>query len=78
LRTARKSKGGFGNSSDGGCGGPIEAHAVIITAAPTAISSLPKRIFIQKKTDYQNSTLPPAEQTDWRKCRSPTALSSCA
>jgi hypothetical protein len=36
LRAARRSEGGFGNSSDGGCGGAIEAHAVNISGIPTA------------------------------------------
>jgi len=37
LRTAFKSLGGFGNSNEGGMGGPIEAHPVIPTI--TAIGS---------------------------------------
>jgi hypothetical protein len=35
LRVARKSEGGLGNSSDGGCGGAIVAHAVSISDAPS-------------------------------------------
>jgi hypothetical protein len=51
LRTARKSAGGFGKSSEGGCGGPIEAQADITAAAPNATSIFPHRIFMQKTTD---------------------------
>jgi len=51
LRTARKSEGGFGNSSDGGCGGPIVAHAVRINGAPTASRSVSVDHLMQKNTD---------------------------
>jgi hypothetical protein len=34
LREARKSEGGLGNCSDGGCGGAIVAHAASISDAP--------------------------------------------
>ena len=40
LREARKSAGGFGSSNDGGCGGPIVAHAASIKVVLTAKASL--------------------------------------
>jgi hypothetical protein len=33
LRIARRSEGGFGNSSEGGCGGATVAHAANISSA---------------------------------------------
>src|SRR5206468_927876 len=40
LRVARKSVGGFGSSNEGGCGGPIVAHAARINVVLTAKTSL--------------------------------------
>src|SRR5579862_1976336 len=40
LRVARKSDGGFGKSSDGGCGGATLAHAVISNDTPRATIDL--------------------------------------
>jgi hypothetical protein len=57
LRTARRSVGAFGNFSDGGCGGPIVAHAVNINGTPRASKSVEAERLMQTKTDYQ--TLPP-------------------
>lgn len=51
LRIARKSEGGFGNSSEGGCGGPIVAHAVNISGAPRASKNFGVARFMRKKTD---------------------------
>jgi len=51
LRAARKSKGGFGNSNDGGCGGPTVAHAVNINGTPTASKNFGVARLIRKKTD---------------------------
>jgi hypothetical protein len=57
LRTARRSAGGFGNSSDGGCGGPIVAHAVNKAgAAKTKI--VEAEHLMRKKPDYQTCILP--------------------
>jgi hypothetical protein len=51
FRIARKSEGGFGNSSEGGCGGPIVAHAVNISGAPRARKNFGEAHFMRKKTD---------------------------
>jgi hypothetical protein len=51
LRVARKSVGGLGNSSDGGCGGAIEAHAVKISGAPTANKNFGIERLMRKNTD---------------------------
>jgi hypothetical protein len=51
LRVARKSVGGFGKSSDGGCGGPIVAHAVNMTEAHRASKPFVVGRFMRKKTD---------------------------
>jgi hypothetical protein len=51
LRAARKSEGGFGNSSDGGSGGPIVAHAVNISGVPRANKSFEVERLMRKKTD---------------------------
>jgi hypothetical protein len=51
LRVARKSEGGFGNSSEGGCGGPIVAHAVNISGALRANKNVGMERFMRKKTD---------------------------
>ena len=59
LRAARRSVGGFGNSSDGGCGGPIVAHAVIINGAPSPSKNVSGERFMEKKPDYQNSARQP-------------------
>jgi hypothetical protein len=47
LRTACRSVGGFGNSSDGGSGAPIEAHPLAHTNAPRTGSNFPSRIFMR-------------------------------
>jgi hypothetical protein len=46
----------LGKSSDGGCGGPIVAHAVNINGIPKTIKSIEAERLMLKKTDYQ--TLP--------------------
>jgi hypothetical protein len=51
LRVARRSEGAFGNSSDGGCGGVIVAHAVNISGAPTASKNFRIKRVMRKKTD---------------------------
>jgi hypothetical protein len=49
LRVARRSDGGLGNSSDGGCGGVIDAHAESITSDPNiAAVKCPVASFMQK------------------------------
>jgi len=52
---ARRSEGGFGNTSDGGCGGAIEAHAVNISGTPTASENFSIKRVMRKKTDYQTA-----------------------
>jgi len=52
LRAARKSVGALGNSSDGGCGGPIVAHAVNVTVNVSALragKSVSRQRLMQKK-----------------------------
>src|ERR1022692_4591067 len=44
LRAARKSDGARGNSSEGGRGGPIEAHPANQTNAPTASINCPRSL----------------------------------
>ena len=51
LRVARKSEGGFGNSSEGGCGGPMVAHAVNISGVIRANKNVGMERFMRKKTD---------------------------
>jgi len=51
LRVARRSDGGFGNCSEGGCGGPIVAHAVNINGVPRANKSVEAKRFMRKKTE---------------------------
>jgi hypothetical protein len=51
LRVARRSEGGFGNSNEGGCGGPIVAHAVNISGALRASKNFGMQRFMRKKTD---------------------------
>src|SRR5580700_12134563 len=48
LRAARKLTGGRGNSSEGGSGGPIDAHPVKQTNAASA-SHCPRRSFMRKQ-----------------------------
>ena len=48
LRAACRSEGGFGSSSDGGNGGPIEAHPLAHINAPRTGSNFPSRIFMRK------------------------------
>ena len=48
LRSARKSDGGLGKSSDGGCGGAMLAHAVISNDAAKAIADLAVNPLIRK------------------------------
>jgi hypothetical protein len=50
LRTARKSVGGLDNSSEGGCGGAMVAHAMLNSSAAIAGSAF-RASFMQKKTD---------------------------
>ena len=54
LRAPRRSAGGFGSCSDGGCGGAIVAHAVNITGAAKTKSVEAERL-MRKKPDYQTS-----------------------
>lgn len=56
MRTARKSDGGFGKSSDGGCGGFMVAHAANIKGAANT-SAFVAGYLMEKKPDYQK---PPA------------------
>jgi hypothetical protein len=51
LRAARKSEGGFGKSSDGGCGGPTVAHAVNISGAPKVNKNFGVEHLMRKNTD---------------------------
>jgi uncharacterized membrane protein len=51
LRTARRSVGGLGSSSEGGCGGPIVAHAAIINGALRPNQRVSVKRLMQKKTD---------------------------
>jgi hypothetical protein len=53
LRAACRSVGGFGNSSDGGSGAPIEAHPLAHTNAPRTGSNFLSRIFMRK---YKGTT----------------------
>src|SRR5271170_4050983 len=46
FRAACRSVGGLGNSSEGACGGPIEAHPLNPTNDPS--SNSPRKIFMQK------------------------------
>ena len=46
---------GFGNCSDGGCGGAIVAQAVSMIVAPSAASSFRPKSSMREKTDYQNT-----------------------
>jgi hypothetical protein len=48
LRDACRSVGGFGNSSDGGSGAPIEAHPLAHTNAPRTGSNFLSGIFMRK------------------------------
>jgi hypothetical protein len=51
LRTARRSDGGLGTSSDGGSGGPIEAQPVQIKVAATS-SRVAREMLIGRATEY--------------------------
>src|SRR5438067_1836892 len=48
LRAARKSKGGFGKSSEGGNGGPIVAHEASIRAVPQLRTEAKRERLIEK------------------------------
>src|SRR6202042_1744756 len=61
LRVARRSEGGLGKSSDGGCGGPIVAHAVNTNGAPRASRSFGVERLMPKEPDYQNAPGRPAQ-----------------
>jgi hypothetical protein len=50
----------LGSSSDGGCGGPIVAHAVNINGAPRASRSFGVERLMRKNTDEQNAEVSPA------------------
>jgi hypothetical protein len=50
LRAARKSVGGFCNSSEGASGGPIDAHPLNQIKPPTTSNNFPKDIFMPKQT----------------------------
>jgi hypothetical protein len=52
LREARKSDGGFGNSSDGGLGGPIDAHPQRQKQPATISNIFPVRTLMRRTTDY--------------------------
>jgi len=51
LRAARRSLGGFGNSSEGGNGGPIDAQPANISGKHTGASSLSTGVFMQEEKD---------------------------
>jgi hypothetical protein len=78
LRAPRRSAGGFGSSSDGGCGGPIVAHAVNITGAAKTKSVEAERLMRRNQT-----TRPPYaanSRTASRNtfvCRSTSSASVC-
>ena len=50
---ACKSVGGFGNSSDGASGGPIDAHPLSAISIPAASSNFPNESFMQKQRLHQ-------------------------
>jgi len=61
---ARKSVGGFGNSSEGASGGPIDAHPAISATKPS--SNSPRRIFMQRQqstSDLRGSITARVERT---------------
>jgi hypothetical protein len=62
LRTARKSAGGFGNSSDGGFGGAIVAQAVNNTGKPINAIVTPRRMWGRALSPVRGSN---ARQRTW-------------
>src|SRR5579872_3000595 len=57
FRCARRSEGGFGNSSDGGVGGPIEAHPASAASAATATSTCPFKSFMRRNNRLHHEGL---------------------
>jgi hypothetical protein len=55
LRTARKSDGGFGNLSDGGCGGFGLPQAVKTSWMPRIGRIVREKRLMRQKSDYQNN-----------------------
>jgi len=62
LRVARRSDGGFGNSSDGGRGGPIDAHPANQSGAPNAIDSRIGGHFMGKEIRKEKTNRTDAQQ----------------
>jgi len=67
LRVARKSEGGFGNARDGGCGGPIVAHAVNINSAPIARKNVSVERLMRKKQTTRPPPLLNESRTAWKR-----------
>src|SRR5579872_5913548 len=57
FRCARRSEGGFGNSSDGGVGGPIEAHPASAPSAAIATSTCPFKSFMRRNNRLHHEGL---------------------
>lgn len=54
LRAARRSNGGFGRFNDGGCGGPIVAHALNRRGAVRTRNRVRVERLMQTGTEYQS------------------------